>query len=70
MRNLFLLVGILLTQLGTAQLTIIVDQIPANTPAGAEVFIAGNFQNWNPGDQAYKLIENGNGDLEITFTPQ
>jgi predicted alpha/beta superfamily hydrolase len=69
MRNLFLLVGILLTQLGTAQLTIIVDQIPANTPAGAEVFIAGNFQNWNPGDQAYKLIENGNGDLEITFTP-
>jgi len=52
-----------------AQLTIIVNQIPSNTPAGAEVFIAGNFQNWNPGDQAYKLQANSQGNLEITFTP-
>ena len=69
MRKVFFIGALLLTQLATAQLTIIVNQIPANTPAGAEVFIAGNFQNWNPGDQAYKLNENGNGDLQITFTP-
>ncbi len=38
-----------------AQVTFIVDQLPASTPAGADIYIAGNFNNWNPGLPAYKL---------------
>ncbi|MEL6733079.1 MAG: alpha/beta hydrolase-fold protein [Bacteroidota bacterium] len=46
------LAGTLSTQ---AQLTLIVDALPANTPTTDPIHIAGNFQNWNPGDTNYEL---------------
>lgn len=61
-----------------AQVTIIVTSIPQNTPAGDNIFIAGNFNGWNPGDPAYMLVENsleqpqiileGTGGIEFKFT--
>ncbi|MEO1437817.1 MAG: alpha/beta hydrolase-fold protein [Bacteroidota bacterium] len=41
----------------SAQITIIVDQIPTNTPTDDDIHVAGNFQSWNPGDPAYILSE-------------
>ncbi|NNC93969.1 MAG: T9SS type A sorting domain-containing protein [Chitinophagales bacterium] len=38
-----------------AQLTIIVDSVPPNTPAVDNIYIAGDFQGWDPGDIAYRL---------------
>lgn len=52
-----------------AQLTLNVTSIPINTPAGASIFVAGNFQNWAAGDPNYKLTPGMNGTFSITFTP-
>lgn len=37
------------------QLTLIVEQIPLNTPPNADIFVAGNFNNWHPGNPLFKL---------------
>jgi hypothetical protein len=37
------------------QVTIVVKDIPPNTPPGSALFISGNFNYWDPGDQAYAL---------------
>jgi len=40
---------------------------PATTPPGDPVFIAGDFQGWNPGDPAYQLADLGGLAYEITL---
>ena len=56
-----------------------VDSIPTNTPRGAVIFVAGNFNKWDPGDSRYTLIMGadsvyrvslpvGFGKLEYKFT--
>ena len=52
-----------------AQLTIEITSVPAETPPNADIYIAGNFNAWNPGDANYKLTNNGNGTYTITFSP-
>lgn len=52
-----------------AQLTLKVTAIPANTPAGASIYVAGTFNNWNPGSAAHILTPDGNGNYVITITP-
>lgn len=59
--------------------TIYISSLPANTPPGEPIYITGNFNNWNPGDQHYQLkrdneggatveIPGGIGHLEYKFT--
>lgn len=55
--------------LSYGQLTINITSVPASTPPGDDIYIAGNFNNWNPGLATYKLINNGNGTFTITFSP-
>ncbi|OWY19980.1 T9SS C-terminal target domain-containing protein [Sphingobacteriales bacterium UPWRP_1] len=57
------------TQCLLAQLTITVTAIPANTPDGATLYIAGNFNGWNPGNPANTLTPNGNGTWSVTISP-
>jgi len=38
-----------------AQVTFIIDSLPAYTPPEDLIYIAGNFNAWNPGDAAYVL---------------
>lgn len=52
-----------------AQLTIQVESIPANTPAGAKLYIAGSFNNWNATDPAAELTALGHGKYTITLNP-
>ncbi|MCB0517407.1 MAG: T9SS type A sorting domain-containing protein [Lewinellaceae bacterium] len=52
-----------------AQLTIKVTSLPVNTPPNDDVYIAGSFQNWNPGDPNYVLTNNGDGTRQITINP-
>jgi predicted alpha/beta superfamily hydrolase len=68
-RSILILVLGLLTQALFAQLTINVTSVPANTPADDDIFIAGNFNGWNPGNTAYKLTDNNDGTYTIVFTP-
>lgn len=67
MKKLTFLFSILLCSLFSmaAQVTIIVTSIPQNTPAGENIYIAGNFNGWDPGDPASVLIENGQGQPQI-----
>ncbi|GAA4466225.1 hypothetical protein GCM10023189_47920 [Nibrella saemangeumensis] len=50
-----------------AQLVIEVVALPAFLPGSDAVFIAGEFNNWNPGDPAYKLKKTANGHYTITL---
>lgn len=52
-----------------AQLTIRLTSIPVNTPAGANIHIAGTINNWDPGDPNKILSSIGNGQYQITLTP-
>jgi len=51
------------------QLTIVLDQVPANTPEVSNIHIAGSFQGWIPSDASYILEETIDGDFEITIDP-
>lgn len=42
-------------------------QVPENTPEDANVFIAGNFNMWDPGHIDYKLTKIKNGNYTITL---
>jgi len=52
-----------------AQVTINVTSTPDDTPVGDDIFIAGNFNSWDPGATDYALTNNGDGTYHITFSP-
>ena len=58
---------LLFTSTAFAQLTLQVTGVPANTPAGATLYVAGDFNTWNPGASAYALTNLGNGQYSITL---
>lgn len=67
-RFLFSLMAVLLAA-ATAfgQLTVRVTDIPADTPPGDDIYIAGNFNGWDSGNSAY-ILENLGGEVfEITL---
>ncbi len=63
-------VGVLSVITLQAQVTFILDSIPANTPAGDEIYIAGDFNNWNPGQPEFVLTKNNDGKWAITLEAQ
>lgn len=60
---------ILPTKVLFSQLTINITSIPANTPVGDDIYIAGSFNNWSPSDTNYILTNNGDGSYQIIFSP-
>ena len=65
--KLVLLLG-LLSQSLFAQLTITVDAIPENTPEGDDIYIAGNFNGWNPGNSEHILTKQEDGTYQIELS--
>ncbi|MCF8303268.1 MAG: T9SS type A sorting domain-containing protein [Bacteroidales bacterium] len=61
-----LILALLLTA-SQAQVTFIVDSLPGYTPPEDELYIAGNFNGWNPGDAAYVMQKNADNLWEITL---
>jgi len=65
---------------GCTQKKVYLTNLPPNTPKGAQIFVAGNFNNWNPGDPNYLLkfdietqkywtaLPSGFGKIEYKFT--
>ena len=43
-------------------------EVPESTPAGDLIYIAGDFQGWNPGNPAYALTEQSDDTWEITLS--
>lgn len=48
-------------------LTIILTDVPATTPKDAIIYVAGSFNGWQPGAQAYRLAAQGQGRYAITL---
>lgn len=64
-----LLAGLFLPLSVVAQLTIKVVAVPSNTPANANIYIVGTFNNWNPTDPTKILTPLGGGQYEIVLNP-
>lgn len=64
MRYLFLVQCILCSWVLAAQVRFNVV-VPANTPQGAAIYIAGDFNNWNPGAPAYQATLDSNGIYSV-----
>ena len=79
-RTLFLAIFTLISFRLDGQLTIQIYGLPVSTKENSSVFIAGNFNGWNPGDPAYQFKKNEGAlpnltlnlnapiDLEFKFT--
>ncbi|MBP7273480.1 MAG: T9SS type A sorting domain-containing protein [Saprospiraceae bacterium] len=65
--NIFIIICLLVVQFLQAQLTIRVSSIPNNTPPNSNIFIAGNFNNWNPQSVNYQLVETQAGQYQINL---
>ncbi len=50
-----------------AQVTFVIDSLPVYTPAEDILYIAGDFQGWNPGDPNFALEKNLDGKWAITL---
>ena len=51
----------------SAQVTFILQDIPANTPEDSHFFLAGSLNRWNPGDSLFRFAENAHGELSLTL---
>jgi predicted alpha/beta superfamily hydrolase len=70
MKYLFkILLILLLPCVATAQLTLRVTAIPANTPEGAKIYVAGNFNNWNAAEAASIMARQSDGTYQLTISP-
>lgn len=47
--------------------TLVVRNLPENTPAEGNIFVAGNFNHWNPSDKTFILEKQANGFYTITL---
>jgi predicted alpha/beta superfamily hydrolase len=72
MKSLFLslLMTIITVVVASAQVTFTVQSLPAYTPPQDSIYIAGNFNGWEPGLPAYMLHKNAQGKWSITLPAQ
>ncbi len=68
LRHIFLYLLLSLPIVLSAQLNIILEQIPENTPNQDSIFLAINFNNWKPGDPNFRFKRNQEGLPEITLS--
>jgi len=47
------------------EVTLILDTVPANTPPGAQIYMAGSFNGWNAADLKYRLRKNSRGKYHV-----
>jgi len=69
MLRLAIFVFVFLNYCAQAQVTFVIESLPAATPASDTIFICGTFNNWVPNDPAYALRRQLNGQLAITLQP-
>jgi metallo-beta-lactamase class B len=58
---------LLLVSRASAQLTVEITAVPATTPPGVTVYIAGDFNRWNPAAPEYRLSEQPGRRYTITL---
>ena len=68
-KSFLLVLSLLFSSLLYGQLEIRVTFLPIDTPEGANIYVAGNFNNWSPGDSDYILEPNDEGIYSIVIYP-
>lgn len=53
-----------------AELIFRIKELPPDTPGEDAIYLAGNFNDWNPADPDYILSKNPDGLMEIGFDPE
>lgn len=53
-----------------AQVTFIIDNLPVNTPPLDSLYIAGDFNGWNPGAPEYMMHKNAQDKWSVTLSQQ
>ena len=66
----FTLLFFLLSAVIQAQVTFIIDDMPESTPAEDLIYIAGDFNGWDPGNPLFALELNGQDKWEIILDAQ
>lgn len=75
----FLIIAFVILFASCTRVVVTVDSIPSNTPTGQPIFITGNFNNWDPGEEKYQMqlqsdssytvyLPPGFGSIEYKFT--
>ncbi|MCF8369459.1 MAG: hypothetical protein K9G76_10490 [Bacteroidales bacterium] len=54
---------------GCKKVYVVVDEVPGNTPSGDPLYITGNFNNWDPGDERFRLTFNDDSTWSINLPP-
>ncbi len=78
-KYLLFIIGMIIMLSSCYQMRVEVQQLPSNTPPNAEIYITGDFNNWDPGDESYRLnrlsdsllyidLPLGIGEMEFKFT--
>ncbi len=69
-RHIILFIGVALMALTSCQKVVVrVDSIPSNTPKGQPIYITGNFNNWDPGQERYLLQLNPDSTYSVALPP-
>lgn len=79
MRQVLFLLLTTITFISCDQVVIVIDNVPDNTPAKSTLYVAGNFNYWDPGDSYFPLeklpdgtyyikMPKGTGEIEFNFT--
>ncbi|MBC7605494.1 MAG: alpha/beta hydrolase [Burkholderiales bacterium] len=67
MKRIFASLLFLLSCITFGQVTLKITSIPSNTPANATIYIAGDFNTWDPGNAAYTMQSDGLGAWQIVI---
>ena len=54
-KTIYILLFIALALTSCKRVVVVVESIPNNTPPGQDIFITGNFNNWEPGNNLFRL---------------
>jgi len=65
----FLLVALVILMSSCNRVVIKVESVPENTPEDQPIYITGNFNNWDPGEERFQLTRHPDNAYYITLPP-
>lgn len=65
-KELLFIVLFILPYFSFSQVTFLIDKVPAYTPLQDTLFLAGSFNEWNPGDTAWALNRQNDGTYQLS----
>lgn len=69
-RHIILIISAIIILFGSCKRAVVrVDEIPPNTPRGQGIYITGNFNNWDPGEEKYRLQEQADSTYLVKLPP-